>query len=234
MVKLFPFRWEAKRIPNVKVAKIDGSKYIKKEQSVYMPQIPEIPKCPEHLLPVKEWEDSLLSDFLHLRLVFLLTNLHTISVSHNGQEMKASFLGFLQAISQNADKCEDEIMSSRSVEDVLVEIFNTRLHTVTDESFGEVVSDIQGMDSVTRVSKLKKRICLVDKESSVLESSDCKWVVALCASVDTPLDADTCACLRALLRKCASLRASVVEDEQVIIMANMLITIAGRYFGQME
>lgn len=72
MIKLFPhFRWEAKQIPNVRVAKIDGSKYIKKEQSVYMPQIPEIPKCPEHLLPVKEWEDSLLSDFLHLRLVFL-------------------------------------------------------------------------------------------------------------------------------------------------------------------
>ncbi|EOA28928.1 hypothetical protein CARUB_v10025175mg, partial [Capsella rubella] len=86
-------RWEAKQIPNVKVAKINGSKYIKKEQSAYMPQIPEILKCPEHL-----------------------------------------------------------------------------------------------------------------KESG-LKSSDCKWVVALCASVDTPLDADTCACLRALLRKCASLRA---------------------------
>lgn len=74
------FRWEAKRVPNVKVAKIDESKYITKEQSVYMPQIPEIPKCPEHLLPLKEWEDSLLSDFSHLRLVLPLTNLLTISV----------------------------------------------------------------------------------------------------------------------------------------------------------
>ncbi|CAL9236628.1 unnamed protein product [Arabidopsis halleri] len=189
-------RWEAKRIPNVKVAKVNGSKYREKEQSVYMPQIPEIPKCPEHLLPVKEWEDSLLSDFSHIRL----------------------------ALSQNG---------SESLEDVLMEIFNKRLHTDSDESFGGVVSEIQGMDSVTRVSKLRKRICLVEKESG-LESSDCKWVVALCASVDTPLDADTSACLRALLRKCASLRALEVEDEQVIIMANMLITIAGRYFGQME
>ncbi|KAF2602941.1 hypothetical protein F2Q70_00028753 [Brassica cretica] len=66
------------------------------------------------------------------------------------------------------------------------------------------------------------------------ERSDCKWVVALCASVETPLDGDTCASLRALVRKCASLRALEVEDEQVIIMANMLITIAGRYFGQMK
>ncbi|XP_018436540.2 uncharacterized protein LOC108808929 isoform X2 [Raphanus sativus] len=200
-------RWEAKRVPNVKVAKIDESKYITKEQSVYMPQIPEIPKCPEHLLPLKEWEDSLLSDFSHLRLALSQTD--------------NNFFG-------------DEIMSSSpSTEYMLMGMFSTRLNTVTDESFGVVVSEIQGMDSVTRVSRLKKRICLVEKESG-LQDSDCIWVVALCASVDTPLDGDTCACLRALLRKCASVRALEVEDEQVIIMANMLITIAGRYFGQME
>ncbi|WZY91572.1 hypothetical protein YC2023_063901 [Brassica napus] len=200
-------RWEAKRVPNVKVAKIDESKYIPKEQSVYMPHIPEIPKCPEHLLPLKEWEDSLLSDFSHLRL----------------------------ALSQEANECcGDETMSStQSIEYELMGMFTTRLNTVVDEPFGVVVSEIQGMDSVTRVSRLKKKICLVEKESG-LQGSDCIWVVALCASVDTPLDGDTCACLRAVLRKCASVRALEVEDEQVIIMANMLITIAGRYFGQME
>lgn len=148
--------------------------------------------------------------------------------------MKVSVYWFsLQALSENADNGEDEIMSSQSTEDMLMEIFNKRLQAVTDESCGELVSNIQGMDSVTRVSKLKKQISSVEKESG-LENSDFKWVVALCASVDTPLDADTCASLRALLRKCASLRASEVEDEQVMIMANMLITIAGRYFGQME
>ncbi|CAN6823266.1 unnamed protein product [Brassica oleracea] len=193
-------RWEAKRVPNVKVAKIDESKYIPKEQSVYMPQIPEIPKCPEHLLPLKEWEDSLLSDFSHLRL----------------------------ALSQ-----DETMSSSQSTEYLLMGMFTMRLNAVADESFGVVVSEIQGMDSVTRVSRLKKKICLVEKESG-LQRSDCVWVVALCASVDTPLDGDSCACLRAILRKCASVRAVEVEDEQVIIMANMLITIAGRYFGQME
>ncbi|KAL0711187.1 hypothetical protein Bca4012_018165 [Brassica carinata] len=50
------------------------------------------------------------------------------------------------------------------------------------------------------------------------QSSDCKWVVALCASVDTPLDADTCACLWDFPRRCASLRALEDVDEQVIIM----------------
>lgn len=144
-------------------------------------------------------------------------------------------LWVLQALSQNADSCEDETISSQSVEDLLVEIFNKRLHTESDESFGGMVSKIQGMDSVTRISNLKRRICLVEKESG-LESSDCKWLVALCASLDTPLDADTSACLRGLLRKCASVRAEKsleVGDGEVITMANILITIAGKYFGQM-
>jgi survival of motor neuron protein-interacting protein 1 len=53
----------------VKVAKFDRSKF-HKEQSVYMPQIPDIAKCPEHLLPLKQWEDAFLADFSELRLVF--------------------------------------------------------------------------------------------------------------------------------------------------------------------
>ncbi|KAL0739977.1 hypothetical protein Bca4012_081490 [Brassica carinata] len=140
-----------------------------------------------------------------------------------------------RALTQNANDGDETmtIPSSQCTEGVLMEIFNKRLRIVPDESFGGLDSDLQGMDSVTRVSRLRKRICLVEKESG-LQSRDCEWVVALCASVETPLDGDTCACLRALLRKCASLRALEVEDEQVIIMANMLITIAGRYFGQME
>lgn len=64
------FRWEAAQIPNVKVAELDKSK-LNKEQSVYMPVIPEIAKCPEHLMPSKQWEDEFLADFSKLRLVCL-------------------------------------------------------------------------------------------------------------------------------------------------------------------
>jgi len=63
------FRWEAAQIPKVKVAKLDRSKF-SKEQSVYMPQIPNIAECPDHLLPLKQWEDAFLADFTELRLVF--------------------------------------------------------------------------------------------------------------------------------------------------------------------
>lgn len=52
----------------MKVAKLDRSK-LSKEQTVYMPKIPEIAKCPEHLLPSQQWEIAFLADFSDLRSV---------------------------------------------------------------------------------------------------------------------------------------------------------------------
>lgn len=61
-------RWEAAQVPKVSVAKFERSK-CSKEQTVYLPNIPEIAKCPEHLLPLKQWEDAFLAEFSELRLV---------------------------------------------------------------------------------------------------------------------------------------------------------------------
>ncbi|XP_028100604.1 uncharacterized protein LOC114299969 isoform X3 [Camellia sinensis] len=61
-------RWEAAQIPKVKVSKLETSK-LSKEQTVYMPKIPDIAKCPEHLLPLKQWEDAFIADFSELRLM---------------------------------------------------------------------------------------------------------------------------------------------------------------------
>lgn len=52
----------------MKIAKVDRSKF-NKEQSAYMPKIPEIAKCPEQLMPLKQWEDAFLAEFSELRLV---------------------------------------------------------------------------------------------------------------------------------------------------------------------
>lgn len=53
----------------MKVAKVEGSR-LNKEQTYYMPQIPDIASCLEHLLPLKEWEEAFLADFSELRQVF--------------------------------------------------------------------------------------------------------------------------------------------------------------------
>ena len=89
------------------------------------------------------------------------------------------------------------------------------------------------MDSVARVSMLKKRISSFVGMNTLLRSY-CLWLFALCAVVDTPLDADTSASLRSLLRKCADLLAGKSEIDEDVVMLNILSTISGRYFGQLE
>lgn len=89
------------------------------------------------------------------------------------------------------------------------------------------------MDPVTRVALLRRRISLFENASD-LSKDDCAWLFALCAVVDTPLDADTCASLRCLLRSCAKFRASKPEVDDEVIMLNVLATISGRFFRQSE
>ncbi|KAL0358461.1 UNVERIFIED_CONTAM: hypothetical protein Sangu_0695500 [Sesamum angustifolium] len=95
------------------------------------------------------------------------------------------------------------------------------------------LSMILKMDSAARTSTLKRRISSIEKMST-LPLNDSLWLFALCAAVDCPLDADTSAALRSLLRKCASLRAAKTEVDDEVIILNILVTISGRYFGQLE
>ncbi|KAL9664366.1 hypothetical protein QQ045_019766 [Rhodiola kirilowii] len=176
-------RWEASQIPKVKVAKLDRNK-VNKNQSDYMPKIPDIAKCPDHLLPSKEWEELFLAKFEKLRLAL--------------------------SSSQPSSFCS------------------------SDASAGNpTLSAILGMEPVTRVSMLKQHITLFTS-SNTLSHDNCVWLFSLCASVETPLDADTCASIRSLLRKCASLRAEKMETDEEVVMLNILATISGKYFKQLD
>lgn len=99
------------------------------------------------------------------------------------------------------------------------------------ENSRPLLSVILRMDSVTRVSILRKCISSIESMNT-LSRNACLWLFALCAVVDTPLDADTCAALRSMLRKCATLRAVKTELDDEVVMLNILATVAGRYFGQ--
>ncbi|KAB2009136.1 hypothetical protein ES319_D10G146100v1 [Gossypium barbadense] len=238
-------RWEAAQIPKVKIAKPDRT-ILDKEQSVYMPQIPEIAKCLEHLLPLKHWEDAFLADFSELRLALLqMEDLNTeiscklpkLSVREDDLfQLPAS--GVIEKLNSHAtsevrsdrvpllNAADNEISSSHS---------NPCPKTSISDACGEypTLSTFRKMDSVARVSMLRKWISSVENMSS-LSRSNCVWLFALCAAIDTPLDADTCASLRSLLRKCANLRAGKCEVDDEVIMLNILATISGRYFGQSE
>ncbi|EEF31843.1 hypothetical protein RCOM_1267370 [Ricinus communis] len=238
-------RWEADHIPKVKVAKLDKSK-VNREQSIYMPQIPEIAKCPEHFLPLKQWEDAFLTDFSELRMYLSRTGdssseisykLQSIDIDHE-QNTSSHQLDEDIIVEKFANLRTDEVHSYRLLEDSCPDnIIDQASVAKTGDSDSSrnypTMSAILAMDSVARVSMLRKRISLAETMNT-LSKNDCVWLFALCAAVDTPLDADTCAALRSLLRKCASIRAVKSELDDEVIMLNILIAISGRYFGQSE
>ncbi|GLT96783.1 hypothetical protein SLE2022_143820 [Rubroshorea leprosula] len=238
-------RWEAAQLPNVKVVKLEKCK-INKVQSIYMPQIPEIASCPDPLLPLKQWEDEFLSDFSELRQVIL----HLEDTSNN-------ISGKLQPVFVKSSSCQHPVsvtierynnLTTDKVNSCQSSLSSATNRTMSpsheDLSSSETtvgdgsndyptLSVIQKLDFVARVSMLRKRISLFETMAN-LSKKDCAWLFALCAAIDTPLDADTSASLRSLLRKCASLRAEKTNVDDEVIMLNILATISGRYFGQSE
>ncbi|KAK6942633.1 Gemin2/Brr1 [Dillenia turbinata] len=239
-------RWEAARIPKVKVAKIDQTK-LNKEQTVYMPMIPTITKCLENLLPLKQWEDEFLADFADLRLAVSrvedssstdekLWSKQRIREDRSSQLLESVTNKFYTVSTDKADiynsndpdwSTSDKDLSPSSKES------RPTVFGIENLKNNPTVSAILSMGSVARVSMLRKHISSIGTATS-LSRNDCLWLFALCAVVDTPLHADTCADMRSLLRKCASLRAEKVEVDEELIMLNILATIAGRYFGQLE
>ncbi|XWS35255.1 hypothetical protein CRYUN_Cryun21dG0110400 [Craigia yunnanensis] len=237
-------RWEAAQIPRVKIAKPDRIK-LNKEQSVYMPQIPEIAKCPEHLLPLKQWEEAFLADFSELRLTLSYLEDPSVEISCKLPKFTVQQEDLCQLPESVVEKfnnlatCEvhsDQTSLSNAADSViLLSHQNACAKTSISDTCGDypTFSAIRKMNSVSRVSMLRKHISSVEAMAS-LSRSNCVWLFALCAAVDTPLDADTCASLRSLLRKCANLRAGKSEVDDEVVMLNIFATISGRYFGQSE
>ncbi|XP_052207038.1 uncharacterized protein LOC127811327 isoform X2 [Diospyros lotus] len=234
-------RWEAAQIPKVKVAKLDRRK-LNKDQTVYMPKIPEIAKCPEHLLLPKLWEDAFINDFRELRLYS--STLHQEESSdqllesiedENFDNPTRDEVEFNEPLVMAEKSSDPKSISTVGEDNAFLPIENSNAWSISSGNTGDspTLCAILSMDSVTRLSTLRKRISLVENKSR-LARSDCEWLFALCAAVDTPLDADTGAALRGLLRKCAGLRAEKSELDDEVIMLNILATITGKYFGQSE
>ncbi|XP_043710487.1 uncharacterized protein LOC122659441 [Telopea speciosissima] len=259
-------RWEAAHIPKVKVAKLDRTK-LTNDQIVYMPKIPDIVKCPDHLLPMKQWEDAFLADFSELRMALscmgsgepwnsthppsFLKLVEDESCQHRGN-MDIQTSDYLQSIMTAEDdtslhsetSCPESSESSHSVLMKYEEDTSQPIESSTLETSGKrqsvcanisrpALTVILRMSPVSRVSMLKKRIASFET-AGLLSKNNVEWLFALCAAIDAPLDADMCASMRCLLRKCASLRAEKCEVDDEVVMLNILATISGRYFGQAE
>ncbi|KAG8369531.1 hypothetical protein BUALT_Bualt14G0023200 [Buddleja alternifolia] len=226
-------RWETARIPKVTVAKVNKMK----EQSLYMPQIPGIMKCPDNLLPLKQWEDSFLADFAELRLVFSQLDLQNSSAETptkvqciNKESIMGQMLKSIVFEKFNSTTSDNDSSPSEASSDAKAKHSQESSSLIND---CPTLSTILKMEAAARNSMLKKRIRSIENMST-LARNDCLWLFALCVAVDCPLDADTSAALRSLLRKCACLRAAKTDVDDQVVVLNIFVTISGRYFGQLE
>ncbi|KAL7145446.1 hypothetical protein ABFS83_07G084400 [Erythranthe nasuta] len=221
-------RWETARIPKVTVAKINK----RKEQSTYMPQIPGIMQCPQSLLPLKQWEDSFLADFTELRLDFAKLDLEGPGETSSIKPESIEGVDILNQMIESNNSFE-KIVSLASSETSDAKVTQHSPENTSSTNDLPTLSTILKMESAARTSMLKRRIRAIENVST-LSHDDGLWLFALCVAVDCPLDADTSAALRSLLRKCASLRAGKTQVDDEVVVLNILVTISGRYFGQLE
>ncbi|GBG64922.1 hypothetical protein CBR_g48670 [Chara braunii] len=323
-------RWEASRCPGVKTVRVDPKK-LKASQTAYMPKIPDVPVCPQHLCPSKEWQSAFLADFSSLRQS--LQNLERPQPGRPGLRLpkakdeagwKAFCLGRCQSaanaatseltmtrgtssgdesagtgatgtssigevagqetssmgesagagtslrgesVRQRTDsgvcydgqqmpaECAGQDRSSSSIKEEVsdgADATSTATSSATTDRIcsggrkeGDDNNSAQSalqptldvmvkLDDVTTASLLCRQIDWLENAANISEHRFA-WLFALLAQVGKPLDADTTAAIRSLLRCCCRLRSTKQSvDDPEMPRLNILIAIAGKYFGQAE
>lgn len=90
------------------------------------------------------------------------------------------------------------------------------------------------LDEVSRAALFRHHVSWLENVNG-LPKDRALWLLALSAVIDTPLDSQTSAAFRAMLRHCAAVRAlKQTRDDEDLYLLNVLITVAGVYFGQAE
>ncbi|CAM6088473.1 unnamed protein product [Calypogeia fissa] len=90
------------------------------------------------------------------------------------------------------------------------------------------------LDEVSRAALFRHHVSWLENVDG-LPKDRVLWLLALSAVVDVPLDSQTSAAFRALLRHCSGVRAlKQTRDDEDLYLLNVLITVAGVYFGQAE
>lgn len=223
--------WETAQCPKVKIAKI-GNKRLISEQTKYMPEIPPIPKCSPNLLPSKEWVKAFLKDFSDLRVV-----LSNSSASHEDcvEDLppirnKSVWKSFCFGRSRSNDLSDEQEDTDTGC--APTDTFPKK--TVCDYAAQfPYLKVLLRLDEISRATLFRYHVLWLN-EKNELAYDRAMWLFALAAAVDFPLDDQTSAAFRDMLRKCAELRVQKTMVDEELYMINILTTIAGEYFGQAE
>ena len=91
---------------------------------------------------------------------------------------------------------------------------------------------LRRLDEVSRACLLRMHIGWIMNLKELAKDRAC-WLFAVAVIVDRPLDANTSSALATLFRKCSELKSTVTtREDPIIAMLDILLSIAGSYFGQ--
>ncbi|KAI5082882.1 hypothetical protein GOP47_0002625 [Adiantum capillus-veneris] len=221
--------WEAAQCPKVKVAKIGETKVIP-EQTKYMPEIAPILTCSPNLLPSKDWVHAFLKDFSALREVISSTSAledypEVLPPIRNRSVWKSVCFG--ESRNRSSDVSSDEHDDGCARPDPFPALNG---HAKTHSPYLKL---LLRLDENSRATLFRYHASWLNEQRQ-LAYDRAMWLFALAAAVDSPLDDQTSAAFRDMLRKCAELRSQKTVVDEELYMLNILITIAGEFFGQAE
>ncbi|BFI41683.1 gem associated protein 2 [Marchantia polymorpha subsp. ruderalis] len=139
------------------------------------------------------------------------------------------------------EESEDELRESiLEIEEPVQQLFQ-RVFGVDEAWKLPLLHTLLRLDPVSRAALLRHHVNWLDGVDCGMPQQRALWLLGLAAVVDTPLNGDTTASVRALLRHCARVRASMQssssdddDGDNQLHMLNALISIAGLFFGQAE
>ncbi|EFJ40264.1 hypothetical protein VOLCADRAFT_99965 [Volvox carteri f. nagariensis] len=104
----------------------------------------------------------------------------------------------------------------------------------TDRLCGPVVRTVLALDQVSVGSLIQRHVGQLSTQPC-LSYIRSQWLFALAAVLERPVPPDVAAALRELVRRCSAWRATLEHpDDPVLPRLNVLLAVAGGYFGQDE
>eukprot|EP01132_Coremiostelium_polycephalum_P007628 gene7628-9384_t len=221
-------RWEANRLANVVVAdNIDYSKINNTISKSYFTLPPKLPTCHPQLLPDQHWESNFLSDFSEFR-----QKLQCIKLNKKVNPTKQLVLPHLNDKRAWFIFCFGS-SSSITTKDNNKEQQQQQQQKEQKEGIIPDINLIIQLDHILIVNLVEYHIEWL--ENKELNQQRSYWIYVLLSVLEKPIDSDTAANLRSLLRRLALLRSKIdSKDDPLLPSINILFTIVAKYFNQLE
>eukprot|EP00877_Chromochloris_zofingiensis_P010370 jgi/Chrzof1/5587/Cz16g08080.t1 len=218
-------RHEAAQCPRVVRVEMPADMQAAQRPIAALPEPDAIPDAPDWAKPSSSWVREFVDNFQDFRL--------QMQQAYDQGDFAPDSLPHLNDLQAWDSLCfgpglrNDTNLTSTSGSD-----YGGDVMIMADSMFTAVM----GMDQVAIVTLFQRHIDELEQDfPNNLPLLRGKWLFALAARLEKPLQPDVSAALRSLLRYCAKLRCQLSEaSDPLLPQLNVLMTVAGAYFGQDE